>query len=185
LFAHYRGLREDRYKKVVAAVFQYAKHHGAEVIVFEDLKKLLPDAANERGVNSALQRWNRGQVVGFARKIAEDYGLRVVTVPAFHTSMLCARCGLMGARFNRDRSGFSMDRLGHWFACPECGRQIHADINASENLHKVLLGTFPACKKIARQPATYQLGGEVVLRDDVDNAVHSMMARAAIGETPF
>jgi IS605 OrfB family transposase len=205
---HYRRLCEDRFKKTVAAVFQFARFHGASLVIFEDLKRLLPDAANERGVNSALQSWNRRQIVNFAQNAAEEYGLRVVCVPAYFTSTVCARCGCMGGRFDRGvkrkrgeprqaraaqagiglvpevRHGVRLNHLGHWFACPSCRRQIHADINASENLHKVWLGTFPKCRSVQREPRVYEINGTRVQRDEVRAALTAAL-HPSTDEWPF
>jgi IS605 OrfB family transposase len=165
---HYRNMQADRYKKAAAVICQYARLHGAQVLIFEDLKRLVPDTANERGVNNALASWNQGSIIDSAKKTAEDFGLRVVTVPAYYTSRLCARCNAVGVRYDQGRKrpfrtprrvfhvseshrrAVEITALGHWFYCPNCQRRVHADLNASENLHKVFLGTFPYAKRDGR-----------------------------------
>ncbi len=185
LQAHYRALCEDRYKKLVAAIFGYARHHGAEVVIFEDLKNLLPNAVNERGVNRALQSWNRGAIVRFARQSAEDVGLRVAIVPAPHTSIVCARCGALGCRFEQTREGVRIAKLGPWFGCRACGRRIHADLNASENLHKVLIGTFPEVRRISRDPPVLSVAGVMVDQREADRLAAAWLGGLSVGPTPF
>lgn len=197
LWAHYRHLCEDRYKKAVAAIFAFARAHGAHLVVFEDLKMLNPDSANERGVNRALQNWNRGRIVEFAKNTAEDAGLRVVTVPAYWTSRVCARCDGWGVRFNQgqrrrrgddgpgSRVACELEYLGHWFLCPACGRSVHADLNASENLHRVFLGTFPKVQTIQRQPRIYEINGQPVRQDEVQQRAEEILSRRRVADTPF
>lgn len=193
---HYNHLCEDRFKKAVAAIFAYARHHQASLVLFEDLKKLRPDSANERGVNAALQRWNRGRVVAFAQAIAEDAGMRVVTVPAFYTSRICGRCGEPGVRFDQGRKrgddgpvardAIRMHHLGHWFYCTGCGRRIHADLNASENLHRVFGGTFPEVKRVDRAQPIYTIAnGKAERRIDWRELEATAEATLQAGPTPF
>ena len=197
LWTHYRHLCEDRYKKAVAAIFGFARAHGAHIVLFEDLKMLNPDSANERGVNRALQNWNRGRIVEFAKNTAEDAGLCVVTVPAYWTSRICARCNAFGVRFNQgqrrkpgddghvSRVACELDFLGHWFLCASCGRSVHADLNASENLHRVFLGTFPTVQTIQRQPRIYEINGQRVALDEIQQRAVEILASRRAGDTPF
>jgi len=199
LQAHYRGLCEDRYKKVVAAIFEFAAAHGAHIVIFEDLRMLNPDSANERGVNAALMNWNRGSIVRFARATAEDRGLRVATVGAWWTSRICCRCDALGVRFEQgrrrewarapvaspappDRTACTISRLGQWFFCPACRRRVHADINASENLHRVFLGTFPKVERVGREPPAYEVGGQHVDFREIQRAAAAILSAPA---TPF
>jgi IS605 OrfB family transposase len=205
LWTHYRNLCEDHYKKAVAAIFAYALHHGAHLVIFEDLKMLNPDSANERGVNNALQNWNRGNIVRFAKMAAEDHGLRVVTVGAWWTSRLCARCGGMGVRFNQgkrrpwgqrrhtaprpvpiDRLTCNIAPLGHWFLCPGCRSCLHADINASENLHRQFLGSLPTVKRLgSSRPPIYEVNGQRVEQARLEAAANELLLARTAPATPF
>jgi IS605 OrfB family transposase len=204
LWSHYRNLCADRYKKAVASIFSFALHHGAHLVIFEDLKMLNPDSANERGVNTGLQNWNRGNIVRFAKMGAEDYGLRVVTVGAWWTSRLCSRCGAMGVRFNHgkrrvwgqrrhaaphhsatDRILREIDRFGHWFLCAKCERCIHADINASENLHRQFLGLLPPVRRLGQaKPAVYEVNGKRVELAELEAAADRILQRRRESESP-
>ncbi|MDQ7014018.1 MAG: hypothetical protein Q9O74_09005 [Planctomycetota bacterium] len=212
--AHYRNMQEDRFKKGVAAIFCYARHYGAAAVIFEDLKMLNPDSANDRGINAALSSWNRGAIVGFAEQAAETYGLRVFKVPSYFTSRICAACDAMGIRFDRGapkwrakrakvlegKSGDALrntphlHHLGHWFVCPACERQVHADINASENLHRVLLGLFPktaTVKSKNRNGRAYvwRVNGHEVDKDTIETGAQRVLGLDPAGEpmpeTPF
>ena len=210
--AHYRNMQDDRTKKGVAAILFYARHHGASGVVFENLTMLNPDAANERGVNAALSRWNRGAIVAFAEQAAEGYGLRVFKVPSYFTSRICSACGKMGTRFDRGASKWRVKRskeldgqspdalrnvprlhhLGHWFVCPNCARQVHADINASENLHRVLLGVFPAVKTVEKRDGrswAWEVDTARVDRDSIEAGAKRVLGLDSAGhpllDTPF
>ena len=197
---HYRNMQADRFKKAAAALCAYASHFGADFLIFEDLQRLVPDTVNERGVNRALANWNRGAIVDFAEKIAEDYCLRVVKVPAYHTSRICASCNGVGQRFDQgvrrpfrkprrdfsvtdeERRSVRLSFLGHWFYCPKCHRRIHADINASENLHRVFLGTFPKAK---RDGDFLLVDGERIELATIKAEAENQLALASYGPTPF
>ncbi|MGE3180115.1 MAG: hypothetical protein AB7N71_00665 [Phycisphaerae bacterium] len=163
LQAHYRNLQDDRVKKAAFAIFEIARVNGAQIIVLENLRSLTFDTAREKGVNAALMRWNRGALVTRLFHEAEFQGMRVIEVPAYYTSRVCAQCDAIGVRFDtgtprrrdekaaallgksRDalRNAPRLNYLGHWFYCPACRRRVHADINASENLHRVFWQRFP------------------------------------------
>lgn len=209
---HYRNMQEDRFKKAVAAIFLYARHHGASAVIFEDMEKFNPDSANERGINAALARWNRGAIVSFAEQAAEGYGLRVFKVPPYWTSRICPRCDAMGTRFDRGAPRYGKRRanalagkdadalrnvprlhyLGHWFVCPNCGHQAHADLNASENIHRVLLGTFPKVKPVDTRNGrsfAWTINGVRVDKDQIENGARRVLGldldNQPLPETPF
>lgn len=191
----YRHLKDDRIKKAVAAMFQYARHYDARILLFEDLQALRPDAALDRGLNSAMQRWNRGMIVQFAKQVAEDFGLRVLTVGAGYTSRLCARCDSLGVRFDQGRRARRFEdnsasepaartelraaKLGDWFYCPDCRRRVHADLNASENLHRVFLGTFPKAKGLSTRDGVH-VDGRQIKYADVERAAADALGLDAV-----
>lgn len=172
----YQHLQDDRTKKAVAALFAYARYHGAKVVIFENLQTLRTSAAFDRAINRALQAWNRGAILKMAQQLAEDAGLRVVTVRAWWTSKICARCDSLGVRYNQGgrtaegplpRNSAKLNRLGKWFYCPSCQHRIHADLNASENLHRVFLETFP---KTSSSTGGCIINGVATLYADVEAA---------------
>lgn len=169
---HIDDMGSDRFKKAARAIVNFALNVAgtsdrtgsiyppADVLLVEKLggsrKRggLIPDAERERGINSALATWNRGQLVARLKEMAADAGLKVFEVPPHATSQVCSKCGALGRRYSvvRDEAACkTVIRFG-WveklFACPNelCpGRDFkrpgrpftcNADFNASVNIHR-------------------------------------------------
>lgn len=155
LQSHVDNMGEDRFKKGARLVVNSAintcqsaaKVSGeilprADVLLLENLENLLPDAERERGINSTLIKWNRGQLVKRIKELAADAGLKVYEVSPIGTSQVCCRCGSLGRRYSIERD--TEDRrpiirfgpVERLFACPACGYRANSDHNASVNLHR-------------------------------------------------
>lgn len=164
---HITHMSQDRFKKAARAIVNFAlnvdgrarsrtgkAYPRADVLILEQLEGLIPDAERERGINRALVKWNRGQLVERIREVAKDAGLKVFEVYPVGTSQCCSKCGAFGRRYSTARDDDTHDpiiRFG-WveklFACPnpKCtGRDAkrpdrpftcNADHNASVNLHR-------------------------------------------------
>jgi IS605 OrfB family transposase len=95
------------------------------VLVFEDLRGI-PAPARGAIRGTALRRrlalWQRRQIRQATQAKAEERGLLVTEVDARYTSQTCSGCGRRGRRAR------------HVFACPSCGLQQHADVNAAINI---------------------------------------------------
>ncbi len=161
---HVSHMAEDRFKKGAREVINFALNvsaqkdkngkpfPSADVLVIESLGSLVPDAERERGINRALIDFNRGHLVDRIQEMAQDVGLRVLTVNPVGTSQVCSRCGALGRRYSIQRnpelwtSGASKKKhppdihfgwVEKLFACP-CGYRANSDHNASRNLHRRL-----------------------------------------------
>jgi len=163
LQAHIDRMGEDRFKKAARKIVNEAlrgsnpaagdPYTRADVLLYESLETLLPDAERERGINRALLRWNRAKLIEHLKRMCDDAGIRHFPVSPFGTSQVCSKCGALGRRYSLAReNGRAVIRFG-WverlFACPnpECpGRRpdrpdrpftCNSDHNASVNLHRV------------------------------------------------
>ncbi len=155
---HITHMAEDRFKKSARQIVNFAlnvevridkktgkPYPAADVLIVENLANLLPDAARERGINSALIEFNRGHLVDRLKEAAKDCGLKLIEVSPVGTSQVCCRCGALGRRYSIRRDpatgipdicfGF-VEKL---FACLECGYRADSDHNASVNLHRRLI----------------------------------------------
>lgn len=94
------------------------------VLVFERLT--LPQTSKKlrvrKGTRRRLSQWQRRLMRQSVTNAAERRGLLVDDVNAAYTSQDCSRCGLRGIRKR------------HAFACPHCGHEAHADVNAAINI---------------------------------------------------
>lgn len=83
----------------------------------EDLKYL----RKRRGF---LSHWNYPLILARLAMRCEEYGIKLVKVPARYTSQRCHKCGWVYHN-NRDREQF---------CCTSCGHVGHADLNAAKNI---------------------------------------------------
>lgn len=159
---HIDGMSEDRFKKAARAIINFAlntedkvnpamgqPYPRADVLVLENMEKLIPDAEKERGINRMLVGFNRGNLVKRVEEMAKDVGLRVILVSPMGTSQVCSKCGALGRRYSirKKEQGAGDDGpnpeihfglVEKLFACPSCGYRANADHNASVNLHRRL-----------------------------------------------
>jgi len=95
------------------------------VLVFEDLASI-PQPTRSQVGSKALRRrlslWQRREIRTAVERKAQAAGLLVAEVDPRYTSQTCSRCGLRGTRKR------------HRFACPSCGFEAHADVNAAVNV---------------------------------------------------
>jgi putative transposase len=94
------------------------------VLAFERLQVPPPQQEQIRGraLRRRLALWQRGLIRRWVEQQAQERGLQVVEVNPAYTSQTCSQCGQRGRRRR------------HTFACPQCGYQEHADINAARNI---------------------------------------------------
>ena len=184
LQAHIRHMSEDRFKKSAVAVVDVGRAFKVDIILVEQLEGLVPDAARERGINRALVNWNRRHTVSWIKTVAPDYGLRVLEIPPYWTSRICHRCDSLGQRYSLSKGEMKPGAVEKLFGCPSCGYQCNADFNASINLHRVFLGTFPKIRSMGRGRA--RVNGKTVNLEDIRRAWQQRYERQALDrESPF
>jgi len=116
--------------QISAAIVQFARSHGADVIQMEDLSGL-----REQLEGTFLgSRWRYRQLAQFLTYKAEQAGIAVRSVDPRYTSRRCSRCGFIFAGF--DRAFRKPTTPGHVtrFVCPQCGFEADPDYNAARNI---------------------------------------------------
>ncbi len=159
---HVLKMKEDRYKKAANLLIKAALRHRASVILVENLRNYRPDLERPARENRARMQWNVQRIIEFLDKTAKPLGIRLWRVSPWYSSQFCSACGHPGKRFSIPRKTrwehFYARRHGpvrkpviepggQFFVCsnPDCPRPtgiIHADVNASLNLHRILAETF-------------------------------------------
>lgn len=140
---HTTNMGEDRFKKGAHEIVSFARENSTDIIILENLKGFIANAAYEKGINKALAAWNRGNLVKWIKQTAQYYGIKVIEVDAFYSSRLCAKCGSPGARYKIEKEKPVWEWVGKLFVCYECGYRVNADFNASLNLQKIFYDEFP------------------------------------------
>lgn len=168
---HIRKMKEDQYKKATNMLLRAAVRHKASVILVEDLESYKPKRARSRRENRRRMQWNIQRIIEFLDKTAKPLGIRLWRVSPGYSSQFCSACGHPGKRFSIPRKT-QWERFyarrhgpirkpviepgGQFFVCsnPDCPRPsgiIHADVNASLNLHRILAETFERPEGKGRQ----------------------------------
>lgn len=133
---------ENTARKVAREIVDFAKEHGAKVLVFEALNRI-PNTRRmgwTRRQNVRRSWWMRGRIVEFARSMALWDALLVVQRDPAFTSKACPRCCAYGERFSRRVDGRGPH---HTFLCPTCGWEGNADLVGALNLKKKWDRAFP------------------------------------------
>ena len=103
-----------------------------DVFVFEDLKSIRNSHKKyHKKSNRMLSNWTFGQLVEFTTYKAQALGKHVVKVNPMFTSQRCSCCGTV-EKSNRNKSKYK---------CNKCSYELHADVNAANNIRNIFLST--------------------------------------------
>ncbi len=117
---------------VSARIVQFAKQHGATILVFEHLGHLKPEKGKySRRGNSKRAFWMKGRIFKYAKYKAYSEGLLTSRVNPRNTSRECARCHSLVARYKQGQSAEGYTSGAPLVLCPQCGMKGNADRNAS------------------------------------------------------
>ena len=117
---------------VSARIVQFAREHGATMLVFEHLSNLKPKKGkySHRG-NTKRAFWMKGRIFQYAKYKAWQMGIITGRVNPRNTSRQCARCGAQVIRYAQGQpvEGYTPGASLVW--CPACRMRGNADRNAS------------------------------------------------------
>ena len=117
---------------VSARIVQFAKQHGATILVFEHLGNLKPEKGKySRRGNSKRAFWMKGRIFKYAKYKAYSEGLLTSRVNPRNTSRECARCHSLVARYKEGQPAEGYTFGAPLVLCPQCGMKGNADRNAS------------------------------------------------------
>src|SRR6266851_2987231 len=117
---------------VSARIVQFAKEHGAKILVFEHLGSLRPARGkySQRG-NSKRAFWMKGRIFTYAKYKAYNEGMLTSRVSPRNTSRECARCHSLVARYAAGQPAEGYTSGAPLVFCQACGMRGHADRNAA------------------------------------------------------
>ena len=117
---------------VSARIVQFAKQHGATILVFEHLGDLKPEKGKySRQGNSKRAFWMKGRIFKYAKYKAYSEVLLTSRINPRNTSRECARCHSLVARFKEGQPAEGYTSGAPLVLCHQCGLQGNADRNAS------------------------------------------------------
>ncbi|HEX3641127.1 MAG TPA: transposase, partial [Ktedonobacteraceae bacterium] len=117
---------------VSARIVQFAKQHGATIVVFEHLGNLKPTKGkySKRG-NEKRAYWMKGRIFKYAKYKAYNAGIVTSRVNPRNTSRECARCHSLVARYEDGKPEQGYTYGAPLVACHQCGMKGNSDRNAS------------------------------------------------------
>ena len=117
---------------VSARIVQFAKAHGATILVFEHLGNLKPHQGkySHQG-NSKRAFWMKGRIFTYSKYKAYNEGMLTSRVNPRNTSRECARCHSLVARYTEGQPAEGYTSGVPLVRCQACGMRGNADRNAS------------------------------------------------------
>jgi putative transposase len=143
LWEHVRRMNEDAAHRVARHIANVCAKYPGCVLVFERLRKVRPRGGSKsRRMNRKQANQLRGKINQYAREKVYALGIVTVETNPHGTSQYCSRCGARGERFSNLSHQRIAVKWGKLFWCPSCHYEIHADLNASFNVHHSFYGEY-------------------------------------------
>jgi putative transposase len=136
LWAKIRAIEDNEAHRVSRRIVDFAREHGATILVFEHLGKLKPVKGRySKRSNQKRAHWLKGRIVKYARYKAWADGLLTCRVSPAFTSQDCSGCGHRPvARYAEGEAPLEYRPGGPLFLCANCLKRGNADKNASVNI---------------------------------------------------
>jgi transposase len=117
---------------VSARIVQFAKEHGASMLVFEHLGHLKPEKGKySRRGNTKRAYWMKGRIFRYAKYKAWQYQIVTSRVNPANTSRACHRCHSLVVRYNAGQPVEGYTPGASLVLCATCQMRDHSDRNAS------------------------------------------------------
>lgn len=144
LWEKIQHIDENEAHRVSRRIVEFAREHGASIIVFEHLGGFKPEKGrySKRG-NAKRAYWLRGRIFRYAKYKAWECGVITSRVSPRDTSRKCSVCGLDVARHGEKDTPEGYRPGAPLFAC-QCGNKGNADLNAARNIAKRFFARYAA-----------------------------------------
>jgi len=127
------NLNDDIAHRVSREIVDFAKIHGAEIIVFEHLNSLRPSKGTKsHRLNQKFILWVKGRIFRYTRYKALHEGIVTCRVSPKETSSRCPYCGFPTiVRYNKGKNGEETKGVD-LAKCTNCGvRDVNSDFIGS------------------------------------------------------
>jgi putative transposase len=139
LWAKVRNLDEQEAQRVSRRIVDFARDHGATVLVFEHLAKFqLRKGKYSQRSNERRGYWLRGKILRYSQYKAWAEGILTSRVSQRHNNRECARCHALIARYSEGQAASGYTPGASLVFCSECGMRGSAERNASLNIGQKL-----------------------------------------------
>jgi len=117
---------------VSARIVQFAREHGASLLVFEHLGNLKPEKGRySRRGNTKRAYWMKGRIFRYSKYKAWNQKIITRRVNPRNTSRECHRCHNQVVRYNAGQPAEGYTPGASLVVCQTCQMRDHADRNAS------------------------------------------------------
>ncbi len=128
---------------VSARIVQFAKEHGASMLVFEHLGNLKPEKGKySRRGNTKRAYWMKGRIFKYAKYKAWQHQIITSRVNPANTSRACHRCHSLVVRYNAGQPVEGYTPGASLVLCETCQMRDHSDRNASLVIGQRLLERY-------------------------------------------
>ncbi|GCE15400.1 hypothetical protein KTT_52590 [Tengunoibacter tsumagoiensis] len=168
---------EDFSHQISARIVQFAKQHGASILVFEHLGNLKPEQGKySRRGNSKRAFWMKGRIFRYCKYKAWNEGIITSRVNPRTTSRECACChaNVIRSAQGTPQQGYTMG--APLVICPACGMRGNADRNASIVIGQRLVSRYQEKPRtpLARQTEDPRGSGVVICQDAKEDGEPSL-----------
>src|SRR5258708_5605596 len=161
LWRKIRHRDDDLAHLVSARIVQFAKEHGASILVFEHLGNLKPEKGKySRRGNTKRAYWMKGRIFKYAKYKAWQHQIITSRVNPTNTSRECHRCHSLVVRYNAGQPVEGYTPGASLVLCETCQMRDHSDRNASLVIGQRLLERY--AEPLKEKPHTaVRRGGRV------------------------
>src|SRR5260370_1138640 len=159
LWRKIRHRDDDLAHLVSARIVQFAKEHGASILVFEHLGNLKPENGKySRRGNTKRAYWIKGRIFKYAKYKAWQHQIITSRVNPTNTSRECHRCHSLVDRYNAAQPGEGYTPGASLVLCETSQSRDHSDRNASLVIGQRLLERYAEPLKEKPHTAVRRVG---------------------------
>jgi len=161
LWIRVRHLDEQAAHLVSRRIGEFARSHGATILVFEHLPPFHPGKGKySRRSNELRAYWLRSKIVRYTQYKAWAEGIVTCQVSPRHNSRECARCHAEIARYGEGQPASGYTPGAPLMVCAACGMRGNAGRNASLKIGQKLFARYEQEEKPRTTPRAGRLSKE-------------------------
>jgi transposase len=161
LWAKLHNLDEQVAHRVSRRIVEFARAHGAAILVFEHLPPRHPKKGTySQRENEKRASWLRSRIYRYSQYKAWAEGIVVCRVSSRQNSRECANCKAAVARYSEGQAASGYTPGAPLVLCEKCGMRGNADRNASLNIGLRLFARYQKQEKPQARPLAGRLSKE-------------------------
>jgi len=141
LSLHMRRMYKDWVRLNAKQIIETADNNSVDLIVFESMRGFSVPGRDKLGEKFEKEKrrkafWSHGRIRHKVKEKAVERGMRVIGVPYFKSSQICAEC-----RAPQENHGlWTKNKTKKLFKCEKCRHESNSDENAARLLGRVFWG---------------------------------------------